>query len=82
VTRVRTRHAQLHLPPLGGEEACRLVHILDNIIRAVWRAHGEQMVYVIERDHDAPETHDGTRPSEPLDDHSHADEDTFDDIPF
>ena len=68
------RHAQLHLPPLDGEEACHLVALLEKAIRAIWRAHGDAMADVIGRDHPAPETLDDRSgpESEPLplfDDH-------------
>lgn len=36
-------HAQLHLPPLTGEEALLLVNLLDRAIAALWRAHGDAM---------------------------------------
>lgn len=37
------RHAQLHLPPLGATEALRVVAILERVITAIWRAHGDAM---------------------------------------
>lgn len=83
MSRARARHAQLHLPPLRGEEACRLVNILERTIRAVWRAHGDEMADVMGRDHPAPETLE-ERPAEAIvSDPDGADEAAFDsDFPF
>lgn len=36
-------HAQVHLPPLTGEEALLLCNLLDRAICALWRAHGHAM---------------------------------------
>lgn len=36
-------HAQVHFPPLTGEEALLLVKLLERIERAIWRAHGDAM---------------------------------------
>jgi len=37
------RHARIHLAPLDPEQAWTLVVALENVIRAVWRAHGDAM---------------------------------------
>lgn len=37
------RHAVIHLPVLTADEALLLVHILDRIHDAIWRAHGQAM---------------------------------------
>ncbi len=36
-------HAQIHLPPLTGEEALLLCNLLDRAIVALWRTHGDAM---------------------------------------
>ena len=36
-------HAQIHLPPLTGDEALLLVNLLDRAIAALWRTHGDAM---------------------------------------
>jgi hypothetical protein len=41
--RRRHPHAQIHLPPLSGEEAYLLVHVLQRAVDAIWRAHGDAM---------------------------------------
>lgn len=41
--RTGPHHAQIHLPPLTGEEALLLVNLLDRAIAALWRAHGDAM---------------------------------------
>jgi hypothetical protein len=38
-----THHTQLHLPPLAGGDALLVVNILERIVEAIWRAHGEAM---------------------------------------
>ena len=35
------RHAQIHLPPMDAERAYFVVKILDRIVEAIWRAHGD-----------------------------------------
>jgi len=37
------RHAQIHLPPLNGEQAFLLAEALERAVRAIWRAHGDDM---------------------------------------
>ncbi len=37
------RHTQAHLPPLEPHEALRFVELLQHVINAVWRAHGQEM---------------------------------------
>jgi hypothetical protein len=39
----RRRHAQIHLPPLTGQEAYLLAAILERAVSAIWRAHGDDM---------------------------------------
>jgi hypothetical protein len=39
------RHAVIHLPALTADEALLLVHILDRIHDAIWRAHGLAMQF-------------------------------------
>ena len=41
--RAPPRHAVIHLPALSADEALLLVHILDRIHDAIWRAHGQAM---------------------------------------
>ena len=51
----RRPRAQIHLPPLTGEEAHLLVAMLDRAIAAIWRAHGHDMAVFLGRDFaDAP----------------------------
>jgi hypothetical protein len=35
------RHAQLHLPPLSTDEATLVIAILERLLRAIWRVHGD-----------------------------------------
>lgn len=68
------RHAQLHLPPLSGTDAYRLVALLEKAIRAIWRAHGDQMAEALARDFPSPDCLDEHADPEPetrprLDDH-------------
>lgn len=37
------RHARIHLSPLDPDQAVVLVNILEKVIEAVWRAHGDAM---------------------------------------
>ena len=41
--RAPPRHPVIHLPSLTADEALLLVHILDRIHDAIWRAHGQAM---------------------------------------
>lgn len=41
--RAPPRHPVIHLPALTADEALLLVHILDRIHDAIWRAHGHAM---------------------------------------
>ncbi len=36
-------HAQIHFPPLTGEEALLVANLLDRVIHSLWRAHGDAM---------------------------------------
>jgi hypothetical protein len=38
------RHAQIHLPPLSGEDASRLLVWLERASSAIWRAHGPEIL--------------------------------------
>lgn len=40
-------HAQVHLPPLTGEEALLLCNLMDRAIAALWRTHGRAMADVL-----------------------------------
>jgi len=51
----RTRHAQIHLPPLTPHEALRLVQCLERAVGAIWRAHGEEMSELLLGQHDCSE---------------------------
>jgi hypothetical protein len=37
------RHPVIHLPALSADQALLLVHLLDRIHDAIWRAHGNAM---------------------------------------
>jgi len=39
-----SRHAQIHLPPLSGEEASRLLVLFERATEAIWRAHGSEIL--------------------------------------
>lgn len=41
--RTSARHAQAHLPPLTAHEARLVVAILERLLKAVWRAHGDEL---------------------------------------
>lgn len=41
--RAPPRHPVIHLPALTADQALLLVHILDCIHDAIWRAHGQAM---------------------------------------
>ena len=36
-------HAQIHFPPLTGEEALLVANLLDRALAALWRTHGDAM---------------------------------------
>ncbi len=40
---MRSRRAQIHLPPLDAGYALTLVGIFERAIDAIWRAHGHSM---------------------------------------
>jgi hypothetical protein len=40
---MRSRRAQIHLPPLDAGYALTIVGILERAIDAIWRAHGHSM---------------------------------------
>ena len=84
MSRTRNRHVQLHLPTLSGQEACRLVHVLERMIRAIWKTHGEEMGEVIDLDPLDAMASDRARSNELLSNPARPDEASFDDadIPF
>ena len=41
--RTSPHHAQVHFPPLTGEEALLVVNLLDRVITALYRTHGDAM---------------------------------------
>lgn len=53
----RRRHAQLHLPALSAEQALLLVTILERVIRAIYRAHGDAMADLCAARIDPPSQH-------------------------
>ena len=64
------RHAVIHLPALTADQALLLVHILERIHDAIWRAHGYAMQ--LRRDELAglrPASHPTPPPSSPDDEH-------------
>lgn len=40
----RRPHALVRLPPLDATSALSLINVLDAIIAAVWRAHGDSIL--------------------------------------
>lgn len=36
-------HAQIHLPPMSADLALAVVDVLDRVVEAIWRTHGERM---------------------------------------
>lgn len=67
---MRTRRAQIHLPPLDAGYALTLVGIFERAIDAIWRAHGESMAELRARRANAarPRPLSSPRPNDP-DDH-------------
>ncbi len=43
MTARRLRHAQIHLPPLTGEQAWFVADVLERALSAIWRTHGDDM---------------------------------------
>ena len=41
--RTSPHHAQVHFPPLTGQEALLVVNLLDRVITAIYRTHGDAM---------------------------------------
>ena len=39
----RTPHVQLHLPPLSPDQALFCIDILERLINAIWRTHGDEI---------------------------------------
>ena len=60
--RAPPRHPVIHLPALTADEALLLVHILDRIHDAIWRAHGQAMQ--LRRD-ELADLRSAARPSSP-----------------
>ena len=50
---MRSRRAQIHLPPLDAGYALTLVGIFERAIDAIWRAHGPAMSHLQSRRADA-----------------------------
>lgn len=46
--RRRTRHTQIHLPPLDAGYALTLADIFERAIAAIWRAHGDRMAELLQ----------------------------------
>jgi len=46
--RRRSRHAQIHLPPLDAGYALTLADIFERAIAALWRAHGDRMAELLQ----------------------------------
>ena len=46
-SRRRHRHAQVHFPPLTGHEALLIVNLLDRVITALYRTHGDAMAALL-----------------------------------
>ena len=40
----RKRHARVHLPALTAEQAWVVVDVLERVVKAIWNAHGPEMV--------------------------------------
>ena len=60
-------HAQVHLPPLTGEEALLLCNLLDRAIAALWRTHGDAMADLLAcLDPDAPLSAEPSAPPAPF----------------
>lgn len=69
---LRLPHAQIHLPPLGPQEALLLSNLLDKTITAIWRAHGDQIDAFLAFSHQQPslnrQPEPSTPPTQPTDD--------------
>ena len=56
------RHAVIHLPPLRGEDAHDAICLLEEIIKAIWQAHGTSIAdYRAMMDIETPESPDSHR---------------------
>lgn len=65
----RRRHsARVHLPPLQPKDAFRLVTILEGIVSALWRAHGEAMTAALLHQAGTPTPPGGRHPDPDHDD--------------
>lgn len=49
------RRVRITLPHISGSEALLVVEVLDRLVRAIWRSHGDAMADAIGRDHPRPE---------------------------
>ena len=73
-------HAEIRirLPPLSGEQALQICNVLDDIIAALWRVHGDA---ILDRLADLETHHHQDLPApEPADDINGSSD--ADDIPF
>jgi hypothetical protein len=66
---MRSRRAQIHLPPLDAGYALTLVGILERAIDAIWRAHGHSMseLQALRAETARPRSHAPTAPADPDD---------------
>ena len=74
-TRRGPHHAQVHFPPLTGQEALLIANLLDRAIAALWRAHGDAMADLL-----ACCDPDATLPTEPGESTGDASEPSDDDF--
>lgn len=81
----RKPHTQLHLPPLAPDDALLVVNVIEQLVSAIWHAHGPQMLQRLQRRDPSPPvaiarlgqaTVDTTPDADPFDPHP------GDDIPF
>ena len=45
--RRRRAHARIHLPHLMGHEALLVANVMQRVVDAIWRAHGQAMVHAL-----------------------------------
>jgi hypothetical protein len=62
--RRRKPHAQLHLPVLTAEQALLLVNVLERVITAIYRAHGDAMAQLSAARIDPPLFFSGSLPDD------------------
>jgi len=51
----RRRRVRITLPHLTGAEALHLAAVLERLVRALWRAHGNDMADALAEDRSAPD---------------------------